>query len=148
MSDEFPNSIISALSDFISKCTLLQEDAPFYVDYLSGTETSYSIVPLPNDKILAEYINGGSQREYAFAFQFGNLTADNAERIANSEFNEHFTDWLEQKTHDEDLPVLPEGMTCELIEAVQDGFLYQEGESGTSIYQINCRLQYEQQPKE
>lgn len=141
------NSIIVALRDFVAGCEHLQPTAPLYVDLIGG-DVSYAIVPLPNSKVIETYLNGGTLREYTFAFQFCNLTADDAIRIENSAFNEKFSEWLDAQTLDGDLPILPTGATSEAVEATQNGFLYQQGESESAIYQINCRLIYEQSAAE
>lgn len=141
------DSIIAALHDFIAGCDHLQPTAPFYVDFIGG-DVSYAIVPLPNNKIIETDIIGNTLREYTFAFQFCNLTADDAIRIENSAFSETFSEWLDAKTHNNQLPILPAGATSEAVEATQNGFLYQQGDSESAIYQINCRLIYEQSAAE
>jgi hypothetical protein len=67
------------------------------------------------------------------------------ERIENSGFYETLADWLEEQTKAGNLPTLDAGKTAESIEAVTWGFVYQQGESATGIYQITCKLVYEQE---
>ena len=120
-------------------------DAPIWVDYLGTTPTEYSISPLPGARIVEQYINGSSLREYSFAVRSSERTAADLERMENNGFYEAFADWLEAQTEAEIFPALGTGKTPELIEATGWGYLYQEGNSDTGIYQIQCRLQYTQE---
>lgn len=120
-------------------------DALIHVDALGSTPIEYAVIPLPGDRILEEYLDGKSQREYPFLIQSVFSTADEAERIENSGFYEALADWLESQTEAGNLPVMEAGKTAESIEAVSWGFVYEQGESGTGIYQITCKLVYEQE---
>lgn len=137
-------SIISALRTFIATCPAL-ENGLLLVDHVSAT-ISYSIVPMPGDRIVESYINGASLREFPFAFETAKSTADDLERMESAGFNETFADWLESQSEAGILPTLDAGKTATGIEATSWGYLYEEGESETGIYQIICKLQYEQQP--
>ena len=138
-------SIISAIQTYIKTYTGIPSTAPVWVDYVGSKPTEYSISPLPGGKIVEEYIDGSSLREFPFAFMSSERTSDDMERMENSGFYETFAEWLETQTEAGALPSLGAGKTAELIEATGWGYLYQEGNSETGIYQIQCRLQYVQE---
>lgn len=138
-------SIIDALKTFLAACPSLENGALLLVDR-ADMPISYSIMPMPGSRVVERYINGGSLREYPFAFQTAKSTADDLERIESAGFNETFADWLESQTEAGSLPNLGAGKTAESIEATSWGYLYEMGESETGIYQVLCKLTYEQQP--
>ncbi len=137
-------SVINALRSYLATYSGLKTGAPLWVDYLGSDPTQYAVVPLAGSKVLEEYINGSSLREFPFAFQSMESTADDLERLENSGFYETFSDWLETQTEAGTFPTLSTGQTPELIEATGWGYLFEQGESETGIYQVNCRLVYKQ----
>lgn len=139
-------SIINALKTYISTYTGLKDNAPVWVDYIGPNPTEYAIVPLAGSKIIEQYITGGSMREYPFAFQSAEYTADELERLETSGFFEAFADWLESQTNAGVLPILGAKQTSWSIEATSWAYLYEQGNSETGIYQVQCRLIYEQEP--
>lgn len=138
-------TIISALKTYLKTYSGLEEDAPVWVDALGPSTTEYAIIPLPGDKVREAYIDGSSERVFPFAFQSMESTADELQRLENIGFYEAFAEWLESQTEAEILPCLETGKTALSIEAVGWGYLYQEGESDTGVYQITCRLVYKQE---
>ncbi|MBN1535944.1 MAG: hypothetical protein JW908_04370 [Anaerolineales bacterium] len=141
-------SLISAIQTYIKAYTSLKSGAPVWVDYLGSSPVEYSIVPLPGTRVLESYITGATLRVYPFAFQSMESTADDLERLGTQGFFEAFADWLEQQTENGDLPILGAGQTADSIEAAGWGYLFQQGESETGVYQIQCALQYKQEPLE
>jgi hypothetical protein len=137
-------TIISALQTYIKTCYELKSGRPVWVNFLGTEITQYSIVPLPGSKVLESYVNGVKIMEYDFAFQSAESTADDLERLANIGFFEEFSDWMDLQTLSGNLPVLGTGKTAIAIEAVNGGYLFEEGNSETGIYQIECRLEYRQ----
>ncbi len=139
-------TIIESVKTFIATYSGLIANVPLSVDALGYTPTEYGIIQLPGNKIIESYINGGSMREFPFAFQSTMSTADELERIINSTFYEDFADWLESQTLAGTLPTMETGKTAETIEAVGWGYIQDQGDSGTAIYQVTCRLTYSQIP--
>ncbi len=137
-------SIISAVRDFIADYDGLQDGVIVAIDSVGPDSVGYSIVPLPGQRIVSENIDGSSVREYPFAFRTSALTVDDGARLINSEFSEDFGAWLESQTAAGTLPTLGAGQTATSIEETLSGALYEEGESGQAIYQIQCKLVYEQ----
>lgn len=137
-------SIITALRTFIATYNGLATGAALQVDQLGKEPTSYSIDPLPGARVVDTDILGNTTREYPFAFNSMESTAADLERQYNNEFFENFADWLDTQTKAGILPTLASGKTAEKIEALGWGYLFQEGESGTGIYQIQAKLTYKQ----
>lgn len=139
-------TVLSAIQTYIKTYGSLVSNAPVLIDFLDAEPTKYSIVSLPGTRIIERYLDDSSLREFPFAFQSMESTADDAERLGNNEFYEAFADWLETQTAAGILPTLGTGKTAEKIEAVNAGYLFEQGESGTAIYQVTCRLEYSQIP--
>lgn len=137
-------SILSAVKAYIATYTGLPTGAPLWVDFLGDNPSGYAIIPLPGERIVERYIDGGSEREFPFAFQSMESTADELERLENNGFYEAFADWLETQDKAGVYPTLATGKTPTGIEATGWGYLFQQGESDTGIYQIQCKLTYEQ----
>ncbi|MFA5324461.1 MAG: hypothetical protein WC373_17425 [Smithella sp.] len=137
-------SIIESIRTYILTYTGLTSGAPVWVDYLGQNPTEYSIVPLAGARIIEKYLDGGSLREFPFAFQSMESTADNLERLESIGFYETFSEWLDTQTEAGTLPTLASGKTPTLIEALGCGYLFQESDSSRGIYQVQCRLEYEQ----
>jgi len=141
-------SLISAIQTYIKSYSSLKSGAPVWVDYLGNSPVEYSIVPLPGARVLEFYITGATLRVYPFALQSMESTADDLERLESQGFFEAFADWLEQQTESGNLPTLGIGQVAESINATGWGYLFEQGESATGIYQIQCALQYKQEPLE
>lgn len=137
-------SIISALKNYLKTNPSIPSQAPVWVDYMENKPTQFSILTLPGNQILEEYIDGSSRRVYPFAIQSIESTADELERLENSGFYEDLSEWFEEQSEAGTLPDLGTGKTAERIEMMGWGYLFQTGESQTGIYQIQCRLIYEQ----
>jgi hypothetical protein len=144
-------SVIVALKTYFTTYATpagLESGAPLWVDFLGPNPTQYAIIPLPGTKIVTWYINGGSVREFPFAFQSMRSTADELERLETSGFYEALSDWFETQTEAGTLPTITGSptRTATAIETLGWAFLYEQGDSSTGIYQVNCKLTYEQAP--
>lgn len=139
-------SLIAAIQEYIKTCSKLENGAPVWVDYLGGDPTQYAVVPLGGSRIVETYLSGASLREFPFAFQSMESTADDLERLETAGFFEAFADWLESQTEAGTLPSLGTKQTAESIEALGWAYLFEQGGSDTGVYQIQCKLVYSQQP--
>lgn len=137
-------SLIGSIRTYIATYPSLESGAGLFTDVLGNTPTQYAVVSLPGATIIEEYLNGASLRQYTFALQSMESTADDPTRTANLEFYEAFAAWLETQTEAGVLPTLDSGKTPEAIEALGQPILFDLGESGTGVYQLQCRLTYEQ----
>ena len=135
-------STIEAIRAYLKEYSGLESKAPIWVDFLGPRASEYSIVPLGGDKILERYLDGGSQREYGFALQGMKATGDNLTRLETLGFFEAFGDWLDTQTLARAFPVLDAKKDVLRIEATGWGYLMEQDESETGIYQVNCKLTY------
>ncbi len=139
-------TILSAIKDYLATCPELNAEAPIWTNYVGANPTEYSVSELGGSKVLEQYIHGGSLRQFNFAFNSTESTADELARAETGDFFEAFSDWLDAQTEAGVLPDLGPKKTAIEIRATGWGFLLEQGESGTGIYQIQCSLVYEQQP--
>ena len=137
-------SILSIVKTYLQSYSELKSGAPMWVDYLGDTPTQYSIAPLPGSKVIETYLDGSSLREFPFAFQSMEYTADELERLETNGFFEEFADWLDTQTNLEALPTLNNNQEAVSIEALGWAYLFEQGKSDTGIYQIQCKLTYGQ----
>ena len=141
-------SLIQSIQDYVKTYTSLKSGAPVWVGYLGETPTEYAIIPLPGARVVETYLNDKTLREYPFAFQSMESTADDLERLESQGFYEEFAEWLDEQTESGNLPNLGIGKTAESIESTGWGYLFVQGESQTGIYQVQCRLTYTQEAHE
>jgi len=140
------SSTIEGLKKYLLTYMELETDAPVWVGYLGAIPTQYSIFPMPGDKIIETYVDGSSLREFPFSFQSVESTSDELTRMDSIGFFEEFGQWLEDQSNLGVLPELPTGKTAVEIKATNWGFLYEQGQSDSGIYQISAKLIFEQQP--
>ena len=95
---------------------------------------------------MQRYLDGSSLREFPFVFKSTQSTSDEPERMENSGFYEAFSDWLETQTEAGVLQTLTgsPAKTAEKIEALGWGYLFEQGQSGTGLYSVQCKLTYSQ----
>jgi hypothetical protein len=138
-------SIIESLRTFIKGYSGLKTGVPLWVDFLGTDPTQYSIIPLPGERIIDWSIDDSeSTREFPFALDVMQSTADQAKRMESAGFGEAFADWLETQWLAGTMPTLDTGKTSYKIEALGWGYLFEQGQSETGIYQIQCKLTYTQ----
>ncbi len=138
-------SFIESLRTYLTGYTGLKSGAPLWVDFLGPAPTQYAVVPMAGEKLIERYLNGNSLREYPFIFQSMESTADDLERLETLGFYEAFADWLESQTNLNVLQTLETKKTALSIEASGWAYLYEQGQSSTGIYQVQCKLVYEQE---
>lgn len=134
-------TIIQALRDYFLTCPLMGKHK-INVNFLPEKRLEYSIDTTPATEIIKKYVNGDTKRQYLFVIRSVNdYGSDTLQNLANCGFYEKLADWLEEQSSTENFPVLPLGMTPELIEAQSTGYLFTTSpEAGR--YQIQCRLVY------
>lgn len=137
-------TVIESLQTYFKTYGSLVSNAPVLIDALGKEPTEYSINPLPGTRIVEQYLDTSTLREYPFAFNSMSSTADDLERLQNSGFYEALAEWLDTQTNTNVLPTLGTKQTAIRIEALGWGYLFEAGDSGTGIYQIQCKLTYEQ----
>lgn len=119
-------------------------DGRVNVDYI-GTDMGYSVDPLPCDPIIQRYMDGGSKKQFQFAFTSQEEYDQDARiNIENSGFFQSFEEWLEQQSFNDNLPKLGEKKSPISIETLNSGYLYDINEEKAK-YRIECRLIYTQE---
>ena len=136
-------TIISALRTYILTYSGMGSN-PVWVGFLGKEPTQYAIFPLPGARIVRTDIIGNTEREFPFAIESVEFTADDPKRIANCEFYEALADWFETQTKAGTLPSLGTGKTATAIEALGWGVIFEQSDSGVANYQIQAKLSYEQ----
>jgi len=137
-------SLISGLRTYVMNYPGLVSGAPLLIDALGSKPTQYSIIPAPGPRIVAHYVDGGAECAFPFTIQSTESTADDLQRIENSGMYEALAAWFDTQTEAGSLPTLGAKQTATAVEALSWGFIYEQGNSGTGIYQIQCVLRYEQ----
>lgn len=137
-------TILSAIKTFIATYPSLDSGAPLTSDSVGASPVWYGVYPVSGNPVVETYIDGRKRKQFPFAFQSVEYTADELERLDNISFFEGFSEWLESQSNAGTLPTLGSGKTPELIEITSWAYLYQQGASDTGIYQILGRLVYEQ----
>lgn len=138
-----PSTVLEGVKTFIKTYEGLTTELVL-VNSLNDIPVAFSIVPLPGAKILETYLDDSTLREYPFALQAAFYTADEAQRISNYDFYDGFSLWIETQNNAGTLPTLPTDMTAEKIEITDLPILFEQGESETGVYQITCKLTYNQ----
>lgn len=139
-------SVIESVRAFINKCPFLEEfDAVVGVEYLPEDEKSYIIgASITDNPVVKSYVNGDKVKRFNFVFAsreyFGR---DNVENMDVAGFYEHFSEWLEECNITGVLPELSEGKEARRIEALTNGYVFNQTETKAQ-YQIQCRLTYYQ----
>lgn len=137
-------SILEAIKTFMLDFPLLEEDTAVLSDHSTGNAVQYSIIQIPGTRILEEDLAGNQDCQYTFAFQSIESTLDELQRFANADFYDELEAWLTAQSNQNNLPALATGQHPEKIETLGWGYLMQE-ETGTGVYQVQCRLLYIQE---
>ncbi len=137
------SNLISSIRKYIIGCPLLQ-DGRVNVDYI-GEEMVYSVDPLPCDPIIQRYTDGGTKKQFQFAFTSQEeYDQDSRINIENSGFFQAFDEWIEEQVMFDNLPELETGKIPITIETLNSGYLY-DVNGINAKYRIECRLIYEQE---
>lgn len=138
-------SILEAIKTYMLTLPLLENDTLFFSDHSTGREVQYSIIQSPGTRVLDEDLAGNQDCQYTFAFQSIESTLDELQRFANVNFYEELEAWFISQSNSNILPTLSAKQHPEKIETLAWGYLMQE-ETGTGVYQVQCRLLYIQEP--
>lgn len=141
-------TIIESVKNYIKTNPTIDNEIPVWVDFIGEKPGEIGIIPLPGNKIEETYLDGTTIRIFRFAIQSMESTADELTRLENSGFYEQLSDWFETQTEAGTLPTLDTGKTALEIETLGWGYLLNEGQSETGIYQVQCALRYRQAANE
>ena len=124
---------------FKKEVTLAEEFNEILVDFLGKEATSYSIEPIPTDKVLRPYTDGGGL--YQLVFQFGSKEFYDEslnQNIENLNFYERLQNEIEENNNK---GVLPDIDGIQSIECLNNGTI-QDIQNGTAKYGIQMRITY------
>lgn len=124
---------------FKENVTLAEEFNEILVDFLGKEATSYSIEPIPTEKVLRPYTDGGGL--YQLVFQFGSKEFYDEslnQNIENLNFYERLQNEIEENNNQ---GILPEIDGIQSIECLNNGTI-QDIQNGTAKYGIQMRITY------
>lgn len=124
---------------FKKEVTLAEEFNEILVDFLGKEATSYSIEPIPTDKVLRPYTDGGGL--YQLVFQFGSKEFYDEslnQNIENLNFYERLQNEIEENNNK---GILPDIDGIQSIECLNNGTI-QDIQNGTAKYGIQMRITY------
>lgn len=137
------SNLIDSVRTYLIGCPLLN-DGRVNVDYI-GEEMCYSVDPLPCDPIIKRYVDGGTRKQFQFAFTSNEEYDQDARiNIENSGFYQELDEWMERNNFIGELPKLGKGKFPVAIETLNSGYLY-DVDGNKAKYRIECRLIYEQE---
>ena len=137
--------MIEGIRAYMCSCPVLKDGCFLGVDYLGSEPTEYAIETIPTNRIIKKYVDGGSLREYLFLFASRECYGrDVLQNLENSGFFEQFASWIESQNSKGIYPDLGPGKSACGIEALSNGYLFDETETNAR-YQIQCRIIYYQE---
>lgn len=116
-------SVIDAVKIWLADCPLLAE-IPVrkrHIDFTDSEGANYGIMP-DGDTLLRKFISGGGKRQYHFTVYFNRISAEDVQRLENSEFIERLQVWCRKMSLADDLPVLAAGRKTLRVDA-ENGML-------------------------
>lgn len=132
--------MIEKIRDYFNEhVTLAEEFNEILVDFLGKEATSYSIEPIPTDRVLRPYTDGGGL--YQLVFQFGSKEFYDdglSQNIDNLNFYERLQEEIE---YNNNRGVLPDIEGIQSIECLNNGTI-QDIEHGTAKYGVQMRITY------
>ncbi len=136
-------SILSAVQDYLAGCPLFEGNS-LRVNFLGEDPQEYTLEDVPANPIVKRYTNGDTVRQSLFVLASREMySRDAVENLKASGFYEKLADWLEGQSRQGNLPLLPEGMTAQKIEATTNGYcMNADIHQNVQRYQIQCRLLY------
>lgn len=136
--------IIESLRNYFVSCKLLK-GGKLNIDFL-GHSREYSIDPLPASPILKRYVDGGTVRQFQFAFTSKDKFDGSAlTGIENSGFYQQLSEWVESNNKNAVLPDMNSSKHIPItVEIMSSGYLF-DMDADYARYQIQCRLIYEQE---
>ena len=130
-----------AIRDWLRACPLIDPDDLFGVEYICPDPLSYSLQEKHGDPILKRYADGTTLRARTWVLTaVQNYGPDLAGQIANSDFWQQLTDWVETQDRHRRYPALPQGCLARSI-GVSAPHLAQAG-TDAARYQAELKFTY------
>lgn len=107
------------------------------LDDLKDTE-SIGIFPMTGAVVLKQYVSGSFEAQFPFTLCYKCTPTTNAAVISKRSVLDGLTKWLEEIEY----PALTDGRNIQKIERTTTTVLAGKDESGSSIFQCGCKLEY------
>ena len=118
-------------------------DGRLDVDFLDEEADTYSLDTIPCEEVLKRYRDGSTLTQFQFAVSSRRFYEQNiAQNLSNLDFFEALTEWVEQKAHARELPVMDKDRTAQKIVVTSTAYPFIVAEDGTARYQLQARLEY------
>lgn len=135
-------AIVDILKEYFqTNCTYVNN---LKIDYLSENE-SWSLEQGANPIVLKTNVLGNRTMQITFTLAtriFVNSITDEKQRNILKAFND-ISEWMYQKTHKKELPVLNEGEISESLEATSSAYLFAVNKDRTEArYEMPCKFVY------
>ena len=118
---EYPNMVIQPLTD------TTEEDL-----------SSYALAPSGHGKTSKDVL-GNRTFQNSYMFYAKESASNEVDRQDNHDFLEDFSDWLEERSDNQDFPALPSSYEVQEMQ-VSNAMLMDLYEDGTGLYQIQIQL--------
>ena len=124
---------------FINNVSLAKEYDNILADFLGENATTYSIEPIPTEKVFRQYRDGSSLNQFVFQFSSREYYDDSvAQNINNLDFYERFENEIENNNYNN---ILPDIKGIQSIECLNNGTI-QDISQGLAKYAIQMRITY------
>lgn len=134
-------SIIRSLQDYLEQYERMDmQPLTVKTDMADAVASSYSVAPSGNGKITSDIL-GNRTYQNNYVFYAREAAADEIDRRENYDFLEGFSEWLEEKNEEDNLPELPIGYKAEELRA-SNIMLFDVSEDGTGLYQVQLQLEF------
>lgn len=131
--------MIEKIRQYLIDNKIIDENYRINVDFLGEEATEFSIVPIPINPILKEYVDGSTLMQYQFQLVSCNdYGADVAQNIENSNFYEQLYELI---SNNNDNGILPNIKGIQTIECLDNGAILNEM-TNTARYSIQMRVIY------
>ncbi len=133
-------SIIKALQDYLKTFDGMEiRPIPEVLTDRTGRHSSsYALAPSGNGKTTTDII-GNKTFENNYVFYAKEAASNEVDRQENYDFLESLSDWLDDQNDEGILPALPGRYQADSIE-VANAMLFDVGENGTGLYQVQIKL--------
>ncbi len=136
--------IIESIKKYFESCPLLS-GGRVNVNFLAEKPLCYSIDTVAANPVVKSYCDGGTLRQYRFAFALRSIYDEDAtENIHAAAFFEELAAWVEQQSEQGVLPELSGKATPLGVEVMTTGSLL-ESSIGSARSQMEMRLLYRQE---
>lgn len=131
-------SVISAMQDFLKTCP---DISLVHIDTTDEKPSNCAVALAGNSKI-GEDLAGNKTYQYNFVFYVREYAGSDIERLANYDFLQAFSDWIEDQNDNENFPVLPSGCEAEEMSVANMLLFDVDADGSTGLYQVQLNLIY------